>query len=80
MKRAGADVHDPQADLPAIERRAAHAGGHWDVLTVEQYTDGAEPPEPPEPGDGDYYVDLVATFGGIEIPIRGTISLIPEQQ
>ena len=32
------------------DHRAQHAGGHWDVFTVEQYTEG-NGPVPPEPGD-----------------------------
>jgi hypothetical protein len=35
-----------------------HAGGHWDVLTVEQYTEGGEPPGP---GEGEWVVDLRVT-------------------
>jgi len=39
------------------DHRAAHAGGHWDVFTVEQYTEGTEP----ELAPGEYVVDLHVT-------------------
>ena len=39
---------------------------------------GGPGPEPPAPGEGAYYVDLVANLGGLEVPITGYITLIPE--
>ena len=58
---------------------AGFGAGHFDVFRVEQYTDGGTNPNPnPTPTPGDYKVNLVATIGGLEIPITGTVRLIEE--
>ena len=57
----------------------------WSMAHNDVYVDevelevegGTEPPDPPAPGEpGDYEVCLVATIGGLEIPITGTVRMV----
>jgi len=50
----------------------------WSLGDLASSGDGPGPGPGPEPAPGDYEVDLVATIGGLEIPIRGTVRLIEE--
>jgi len=53
------------------DHRAAHAGGHWDVFTVEQYGDSVVPP--PDPG-GVLRVEITGPGGGpIEVVLAAEL-------